>query len=252
MTLGGLFGNLAHFLFPDHTASAGAYALVGMGAVLAGAAHAPLTALLMAFEITNDYQIILPVMIACSISAIITRRYAKESLYTMKLARRGINIQAGREVHVLRALTVGDSMHRNVTCVQENMKFGELLDFISRSPYSDFPVLDDNGKLVGMISFQGFKEVAFEKGLEDVIIVRELMSTDLVTVTERDDLHHALEKISTRDMEQLLVVDPRDPTRVIGMLSRRDILTAYNKALLQLRTPRPDAEEPPPSPPAPA
>jgi CIC family chloride channel protein len=249
MALGGAFGHLAQWIFPGQTAAPGAYALVGMGAVLAGAAHAPLTALLMAFEITNNYQTILPVMIACSLSAIISRRYAGESIYTRRLARRGINLQAGREIHILRALMVDDSMHRNVTCVQENMKFGELLDFISKSRYSDFPVLDDRGRLAGMIGFQHFKEVAFEKGLEDVIIVRELMNPDVVTVTPRDDLHCALERISSRDMEQMPVVDVHDATRVVGMLSRRDILTAYNKALVQLRTPPPKEKEPKPPPP---
>ncbi|MFQ5457001.1 MAG: chloride channel protein [Myxococcota bacterium] len=249
VTLGGVFGHLAHFLFPAYTAGPGAYALVGMGAVLAGAAHAPLTALLMAFEITNNYQTILPVMIACSISAIIARRYAKDSIYTMKLSKRGINIQAGREVHVLRALRVSDFMNRNVTCVQENMKFGAVLDFVSHSRYSDFPVLDPEGKLVGVVSFNDFREVAFEQGLEDVIVVRDLMTADVVTVSEGDDLHTALQRIGSRDIEQIPVVDSDDPGRVIGMLSRRDILTAYNKALVQLRTPAPPRNDPAPPPP---
>lgn len=249
VTLGGIFGNLVHFLFPAQTATAGAYALVGMGAVLAGAAQAPLTALLLAFEITNNYQTILPVMIACSISAIITRRYARDSIYTLKLTRRGINIQAGREVHVLRALKVRDFMTRNVTCVQENMKFGEVLDFISHSRYSDFPVLDPQGELVGVISFNDFREVAFEGGLEDVIVVRDLMTPDVITVAELDDLHTALQQIGSRDVEQMPVVDAKDPKHVVGMLSRRDILTAYNKALVQLRTPAPPPDEPPPPPP---
>jgi CIC family chloride channel protein len=244
--LGGAVGHAVQAVVPAYPEAAGLYALVGMGAVLAGAAQAPLTALLMAFEITNNYQVILPVMLACSISAIITRRYARESIYTMKLARQGINLQAGREVNILRALTVRDAMSRDVTSVSETMKFGDLLDFISRARHMDFPVLDGRGRLAGVISFQDVREVAFEKGLEDVLVVRELMSRDVITVTERDDLHTALERIGNRNIEQLPVVDVHDSRRVVGVLSRRDIVTAYNKALVQLRTPPPEEDVPRP------
>ena len=237
VVLGGAYGHGVHALFPGHTAEAGAYALVGMGAVLAGAAQAPLTALLMAFEVTNNYQTILPVMLACSISAIIVHRYAKESMYTSKLARQGIDLRAGREANLLRVLTVAQAMSREVICVPESMKFGALLDLLARSRHSDFPVIDARGRLSGMISFQDYREVAFEKGLEDVLVVRDLMKTFAQTVTERDDLHTALERMGQQDLEEIPVVDVHDALRVVGILSRRDVVAAYNRAVVRLRTP---------------
>ncbi|OGP84163.1 MAG: hypothetical protein A2Y95_11275 [Deltaproteobacteria bacterium RBG_13_65_10] len=237
VVLGGAYGHGVHALFPGHTAEAGAYALVGMGAVLAGAAQAPLTALLMAFEVTNNYQTILPVMLACSISAIIVHRYAKESMYTSKLARQGIDLRAGREANLLRVLTVAQAMSREVICVPESMKFGALLDLLARSRHSDFPVIDARGRLSGMISFQDYREVAFEKGLEDVLVVHDLMKTFAQTVTERDDLHTALERMGQQDLEEIPVVDVHDALRVVGILSRRDVVAAYNRAVVRLRTP---------------
>ncbi len=239
--LGGIVGHGVEAIMPGYTAAPGMYALIGMGAVLAGAAQAPLTALLMAFEVTNNYQTILPVMLACAISAIIARRYAKESVYTMKLARRGINLRLTHEQNLLRVLTVRDAMTREVQTVPETMKFGDLLDLLAHSREIDFPVVDTAGRLTGMISFQDIREVAFEKGLEDVLIVRELMSRNVITVTERDDLHTALERIGSRNIERLPVVDVHERRRVVGMLSRRDIVTAYNRAIYRLRTPPPEA-----------
>ncbi len=167
-------------------------------------------------------------------------------MYTMKLARRGINLRLTHEQNLLRALTVGDAMSREVRSVPETMKFGDLLDLLAQSRHIDFPVVDAMGRLAGAVSFQDIREVAFEKGLEDVLIVREVMSRSVITVTERDDLHTALERIGSRNIDRLPVVDVHDSRRIVGMLSRRDIVTAYNKAIFTLRAPPPAAEKPPP------
>jgi CIC family chloride channel protein len=137
-------------------------------------------------------------------------------------------------------------MAREAQSVPETMKFGNFLDLLSHSRNTDFPVVDAAGRLSGMISFQDIREVAFEKGLEDVLIVRELMSPNVITVTERDDLHTALERIGSRNIERLPVVDVHDHRRVVGMLSRRDVVTAYNRAIDLLRTPPQQTEEAPP------
>ncbi|MCK5076585.1 MAG: chloride channel protein, partial [Calditrichia bacterium] len=98
---GGFLGDFIHTWFPTMSASSGAYALVGMGAVVAGATHALITAILIIFELTNDYKIILPLMIACIIATLMTGKFQKESIYTLKLVRRGINIFKGQEINLL-------------------------------------------------------------------------------------------------------------------------------------------------------
>ncbi|MCK5453125.1 MAG: chloride channel protein, partial [Calditrichia bacterium] len=103
---GGFFGALVHKVIPDHSATSGAYSLVGMGAVVAGATHAPITAILIIFEMTGDYAIILPLMISAIIATVLTTKLKKESIYTLKLIRRGVDLFRGREVNILKALTV--------------------------------------------------------------------------------------------------------------------------------------------------
>ncbi|MBW2619644.1 MAG: chloride channel protein, partial [Deltaproteobacteria bacterium] len=104
--LGGAYGQLVHALFPEITASSGAYAIVGMGALVAGTTHGPLTAFLILFEMTGNYKIILPLMSACILATLMASQIKKESIYTLKLIRRGVNIRAGQEVNLLRSLTV--------------------------------------------------------------------------------------------------------------------------------------------------
>ena len=111
---GGFFGTAVHHIFPEVTASPGAYSIVGMGAVVSGTTHGPLSAILILFEMTGDYKIILPLMIACIVGCLASGQILKDSIYTLKLARRGVNIRAGKEVSVLRSISVKDVMNLEV------------------------------------------------------------------------------------------------------------------------------------------
>ncbi|MFP3871195.1 MAG: chloride channel protein, partial [Syntrophobacteria bacterium] len=125
--VGGVFGHLFHTLAPNIAPSAGGYALVGMGAVLGAAIQAPMAAIMLAFEVTNSYAVILPMMTACVMGTLIHRRIMRHSIYTQNLVDRGIDISAGREMGILTALTVGDIMCRNVPKIPGNMPYNEVL-----------------------------------------------------------------------------------------------------------------------------
>lgn len=230
--LGGAFGSLVHYLFPTFTATYGAYSLVGMGAVLAGATHGPITAILILFEMTGDYKIILPLMLSCILSSVIASQIRQESIYTMKLIRRGIDIKAGREVNIMKSLLVRDAMTRDVVTVSENMHLNKLLKHTFSSKHASFPVVDKGGLLNGIVTFQDFKEVVYEEGLGDLVVVKDIAIPDVITITENESLDEALKKIGLRNIEQLPVVDEGNPRKIVGILSRRDIFSAYNKALI--------------------
>jgi len=132
---GGFFGGVVHHLFPAVTASPGAYSIVGMGAVVAATTHGPLTAILMLFEMTGDYKIILPLMITCIISRLIAGRLLKESIYTFKLLRRGVDIRAGQEVNVLKSIQVKDVMNPEVETIAESLSLREFAEKISKTKY---------------------------------------------------------------------------------------------------------------------
>ncbi|MDH3974977.1 MAG: chloride channel protein [Deltaproteobacteria bacterium] len=230
---GGAFGKIAHAIFPTLSASSGAYALVGMGAVVAGSTYAPITAIMIIFEMTSDYKIILPLMLTCITSTLFASYLSKESIYTMKLARQGINLQAGKEVNILQSILVKEAMAKGAQSIPENMTLRQFNQFLTKSKYSNFPVVDENKMMTGIISFQDFKEVIFESGLEDLIVVKELATENVITITAEENLDDAFKKIGTKNIEQLPVVSKNNPKKIVGMLSRRDIISAYNKGLLE-------------------
>jgi CIC family chloride channel protein len=230
---GGFFGTLVHTLFPSVTASPGAYSIVGMGAVVSATTHGPLSAILILFEMTGKYKIILPLMIACIISSLASRQLFKESIYTLKLARRGINIRAGKEVNVLKSILVKDVMNAKVETMPENFSLGKVAEGLSKSKYNSFPVLDGQGRLTGILSFRDYHGVVFDENLKDLVVAKDVASSDLVTVSVDENLFDALEKITSKDFSILPVVSPDNPTKLEGVLSRRDIIGAYDKAVIK-------------------
>ena len=129
--LGGAFGKVAHGIFPAISASSGAYAVLGMGGVLAGATYAPITAIMLIFEMTSDYKLIIPLMLTCITSAIFASHLSKESIYTLKLARAGINLKEGKEVNILKSILVKDARTRTIKTIPENMTIRGLNEYIS-------------------------------------------------------------------------------------------------------------------------
>lgn len=228
--LGGTVGTVAHNLFPNITASPGAYALVGMGAVFAGAARAPITSMIMLFEMTNDYRIILPLMGACVTSYMVANQLFGESIYTLKLKRRGINLHQGMEKGIIESLIVGEVMAREVETVSANISVREMNSIFEGSRHMGFPVLRE-GRLVGIITYLDIRK-AHDRGF-DTRSVGEIMNTELMVAFPDENLSEALKKFGLRGIGRLPVVDRNDPGKIIGILTRTDIIRAYNKRLLK-------------------
>ncbi len=231
--VGGAFGCLVHRILPMITAPPGAYSLVGMGAVVAGTTHGPISAILILFEMTDDYKIILPLMIACIISSLLASQLKRESIYTLKLFRRGVDVRAGKDVNMLRSLSVKDFMSEDVETLPENMSLTELRTFISKSVHYAFPVVDEKGCLSGIISTSDYREALFSQDLEGVIVVKDLATEDVVTVSQQENLYTAFKKIADSGFETLPVVDEQNPGKIVGIVSRRDIVSTYNKAVIK-------------------
>ncbi|SHJ27770.1 chloride channel protein, CIC family [Malonomonas rubra DSM 5091] len=229
---GGAFGKLVAFALPAAGLSAGAYALVGMGAFLAAATHAPMTAIFLLFEITDSYEVIIPIMLTCVIGTSIARHLKNDSLETAELSKLGIDLEAGKERNIMKALAVGDVMSRRVETVPESMTLGNFAKFIEQTHHTNFPLVDELGELTGIISVQDFMGVVFEKDLMDLVVIKELATTEVVTVHPEEDLDTAMRKIGYRNIEQLPVVDRETHRKLYGIISRRDMITAYNRALM--------------------
>ena len=230
---GGFFGALVHQWFPAVTASPGAYSIVGMGALVSATTHGPLAAMLILFEMTGNYKIILPLMLSCILATVFAGMLMKDSIYTLKLSRRGVDIREGKEVGVLKSMFVKDVMNRHVETISESAALVEMADHISKSKYNSFPVLDAANKLAGIISFNDYSESMFDEDLKDLVVAKDLASDNVVTVSTDDNLYIALGKISRKDFSTMPVVSPDDPTELVGIVTRRDIIGAYEKAVLK-------------------
>jgi CIC family chloride channel protein len=204
-----------------------------MGALVSATTHGPLAAILILFEMTGSYKIILPVMLACIIATIASGQLLRDSIYTLKLARRGVDIKEGKEVNVLKSMFVKDVMNTNVETMPEALPLGKMAERISKSKFNSFPVLDDQDRLIGILSFNDYNEAIFDENLKDLVVAKDLATEDLVTISLDDNLWTALEKISSKDFAVLPVVSTQAANKLEGVVSRRDIIGAYNKAVLK-------------------
>ncbi|MBD3332463.1 CBS domain-containing protein [candidate division GN15 bacterium] len=229
---GGSFGYVAHKLFPSATATPGAYALVGMAGMVAGATHAPITALLIIYEMTLDYRIILPLMVTVVFSVLIARWLYGESIYTIKLAKRGIEIRGGKDLSVLRAHTVSEVMETEFETVRAYSTVAEIFRKVEASTDSYFIVVDSDDHLKGVLSFQDLRNLLSEHSLDNWVIAQDLIGPYTVTLQTTDDLQIAQQQFSQRDYQLIPVVEPGNPFRVVGIVRREALIDYYNKSLL--------------------
>ncbi|MGB8643775.1 MAG: chloride channel protein [Anaerolineae bacterium] len=230
--LGVAFGSVAQMLFPGAIAPAPAYGLVGMGAVLAGAVRAPITAILLPFELTQDYRIVLPLMFATVVSTILAGYLEPESVYTLKQKRRGLDLRARKDVNLMRTILVQEAMTpvAEIKTVPANMSVANLAHMFQVSSHHGFVVLDESHKLYGVVTL-----VDLERAVEAERVgaqVGEIATTNALTVFPDDTLEDALRHFGALDVGRIPVVARADPREVVGLLRRADIVQAYSHALL--------------------
>ena len=230
--LGYFFGYGVHSLFPTITATPGAYALVAMGGLVAGTTRAPITAIIIVFELTNDYRIILPLMVTCIISLILSSRLTRESIYTLKLLLRNIGIKEGMEVNVMESLFVKDLVKTDVDAIADSENFNQVVNKILKGKSPELPVIDRNNNVKGIISIYDVKDHFFEKEeLKNLLIAADIVNTNFETLSVESNCQVALDKMSRYDLEGLPVVSEEDGNRFLGYIWRKDIQDAYQKEI---------------------
>jgi CIC family chloride channel protein len=223
---GGAFGLMVNGAFPEWTAPSGAYALVGMAALFGAAAHAPITAILILFEMTDDYQIILPLMLAVVVSHLTKSRVLADSIYSIKLARLGGMEGPRREVSVLDLLLVVDAMRENFDTVSPDLPLDKLAEMARIRRTRSWPVVDSAGELVGIVAGTDL-ELALVSGDERPSTVGDIMSTSVVTLRPSDTLREAFRRFAERDIQLIPVVEDPDGLRLAGVLRRHEMVWAY-------------------------
>ncbi len=233
-TLGGGVAALAAPVLPGFAIVPEAFALVGMAGLVAGATHAPLTAIMIVFEMTGDYALILPLMLCGAIAYLTARRIHPHSIYSEWLVRRGETIHLGRDTAILERLRVGGSFNKDPHVIGEGATVRQIVQAIGTSPQTEFPVLNAELKLVGMLTYADLRTVLTDADrLGPVVVAGDLASQQYETVTPDDSLRTALQRLAMRGSHHIPVVDPRDAGRLIGLIGRPEIFAAYDRALLQ-------------------
>lgn len=229
-TLGGAVGTVVNQWFPN-AAPAGAYALVGMGAVVSAATHAPITAIMILFELTTDYQIILPLMISCIIGTLVMSRLHEDSIYTIKLRRRGVNIKAGQEVDLLRKVPVREVLRADVPMARPNDPFLPLLQRLYHSGDGSIYVVNEYQQLVGVVTLGHLKPV-----LEDINMVQGLLMAEDVAavggpmIQADETLDNVLTQLDQGYRDEIPVVDGG---KFLGAVHISDVLERYRREVFK-------------------
>ena len=229
---GGFLGSIIHMYFPESTASSGAYALVTMGAVVAATTHAPISAILIIFELTQTIDIIPALMSACVVSTLVSQLLNRDSIYTSKLTRQGIDLYKEEDPNVLKSLFVRDVLDPEPEVVPASASFKSILDLVVQSRHSQFFVVDDQNELMGAISLSELRRLIYEQdALQLVVVAGDLVDRRRPTVSRDDHLDLLMHMFSGGEYDELAVVDASN--RLVGSVIQKDVIEARNREMLR-------------------
>lgn len=233
-TTGASFGLVCNYLFPGISANPGVYAIVGMGAVVAGTTHGVLSAILIVYEMTDDSGIILPIMFAAGLASVVARLIDPESIYHKKLSRRGDSIARGHEMHRLEHIMVRDVMLRHFPTVNQQDDAAAIIRVARANPTMEsLPVMNDDGLLVGIIRPEDLHRVLDSDVPQHLVYADDIAAKAPLSVAPNGNLLEALRDFGTRDIETLPVeVGSGNKRRLVGLLVRSDVMRRYREEML--------------------
>lgn len=221
---GGAFGTVIHKIFPTITATYEGYAIVGMAAVFAGGSNAILTAIVLVFEMTGNYMIILPVMLACVISTSFYKFYMEDTIYTVKLRHRGIIIEQEMDVNQMKTITVQDIMNTEVETVNEYLSLKKIIrKKIIKTGHMAFPVVRAGNYLVGIVTHSDFDKIGENE--HETLRVKDVMTTELFTAQPDERIEDVLIKTENEELSHFPVVNPNKPQEIVGFFLPKETLS---------------------------
>ena len=230
--LGGMVGAVMQALFPTLVVHPGAYAIVGMASVFAGAARAPITAVLIVFEMSNDYRLILPLMLATVLSTIIAELMFKESIYTLKLKLKGVSLQSGMDMDILQGVEISEVMTRNYDTIDKDATLTELSDLLNNTHHHGLPILDDEKNFWGIVTVTDVERAVAENMPRTTPVSKLGVGRNRVLVAYPDEsISEALHRMGVRGIGRLPVLSREHPNQLVGLVRRDDIIRAYQVGL---------------------
>ena len=233
--LGGAFGKLFSIAFPGIIDQPGAFVLVGMASFFAGAAKVPIASMIMVSEMTVGYSLLVPMILASSFAYLFSRK--KISIYEKQVPTRADSPAHMGDfiVDVLEGIRVEDVLkkEKKVVLIPESTKLRDIGDIISNTTNSYFPVVNEKNEMIGIISMDDLRSLFFAKDMADLLIAKDFATKEVITLNLEESLSSALKKFTVKNIDELPVVDSKKPNKVIGILSRRGAILAYNNAVLK-------------------
>lgn len=233
--LGGAYGIIATSVFPEQSSGHGAYTLVGMGAVAGCVLGAPISTILIVFELTGDYAITVAVMVGVVVASLITQNVHGKSFFHWQLGLRGITLAGGLEQSLLSAIKVRDLMRAEFATVPPGATMAQIRKRLLEAPHGELFVTDDDGRPQGTITLSDLSHSAFDTSNDPLLRATDVARADPPVVTVADDLEAVLARMKEAGEEHLGVIDETEAGRLVGFVHEIDVMLAYNRALLQAR-----------------
>ena len=227
--LGGMFGKIVHMVFPKITATSGAYALVGMGALTAGIMRAPLTVILILFEVTGNYEIVLPIMFAAVTSSLIARLTYRHSMETYVLEKEGVRVGYGIAISVAEHISITEVMKTDYVTFNVSESATNMIDTFFNTPESSFLVTDNNGQFSGIISLDEMRILLKENSLAG-LIAEDIVKKDVPVLYDTTKLDEALKLFEITDFNMLPVLDDQS-NMLLGVVRQEEAFAFYRKQL---------------------
>jgi CIC family chloride channel protein len=230
--LGAWLGTMLHLAGWASNLPTAAFALVGMGSVLAATTHSPLLALIMVFEISLNYTLMPPLMVACAVSTLVSRHFQADSIYTGPLRRRGMEVEGeSTQIGAATQQTVGDLMRDPVAPLGQTSTFREIADRFLKSPNNFLPVVDDKQRLAGMVALQDLKEYLNAGSELESVIAYDIMRPPPSCLTPNQTLLDALPVVLASEQRNIPVVSTAKERRLVGTLIRAEALNLLSEAI---------------------
>ncbi|HBK81707.1 MAG TPA: hypothetical protein DDZ83_18890 [Nitrospinae bacterium] len=232
---GGTVASIAQALFPELIINTGGYALVGMGAAFAAIVRTPMTSVIMIFELTQDYNIILALMVANTISYSLSRYWDPEPLYSALSSQDGVQLPNHETEHLLHEIHVSDAMVQEVTTLNARLTIKEAIAQTEALDFAGFPVVDDGGLLLGIISAAELRQ-AQAAGLDGQEVIETATTKYVIHAHPDQSLDSVMAKLGARNFSRLPVVSREDPTRLLGIITVEDIMNTFGNSLAAAET----------------
>ncbi|MBC8433948.1 MAG: chloride channel protein [Desulfobacterales bacterium] len=236
-SMGGVVGKLFHQIIPGVVAEPGAFVVVGMAGFFTAVSNTPISTIIFVSEMTNSYHLLLPSLLVCSVAYLVGKKW---TIYERQVKSKVDSPAHAGDffVDILQAIKVQDLMHlvQDVKLIPQNMPFREFREFFCETKQHYFPVVDPNNRLVGIFSSTDIRGVLFSQGIDNLVVMRDVATFDLISTTPSEDLNSVFQKFTIKNIDSLPVVRDDDHGVLIGMLNRREVIAFYNEQVQKMKS----------------